>query len=285
MTYRELWGMLTPLYGEAEAHAVADYVLDVGFGLSKADVMCGAIESMAAADAARLDMMAARLSQGEPVQYVVARASFCGRWFGVRPGVLVPRPETEELCALVEADFRGRGPLSVLDVGTGSGCIAVTLALDMPQSRVTAYDISPEALAVAADNARLLGADVTFERRDALAMQPQGEAWDVVVSNPPYICNKEKKDMQRNVLCYEPHGALFVPDDDPLLFYRAITHYAAHALRPGGALYFELNPLYADQTASMARREGFAEVDVLTDAYGKRRMMRARYARPDMPKD
>ena len=139
MTYRELWGMLTPLYGEAEAHAVADYVLDVGFGLSKADVMCGAIESMAAADAARLDMMAARLSQGEPVQYVVGRACFCGRWFGVRPGVLVPRPETEELCALVEADFRGRGPLSVLDVGTGSGCIAVTLALDMPQSRLMTY--------------------------------------------------------------------------------------------------------------------------------------------------
>ena len=155
----------------------------------------------------------------------------------------------------------------------------------MPQSRVTAYDISHEALVVAADNARLLDACVTFERRDALAMQPQGEAWDVVVSNPPYICNKEKKDMQRNVLCYEPHGALFVPDDDPLLFYRAITRYAVHALRPGGALYFELNPLYADQTASMARREGFAEVDVFTDAYGKRRMMRARNARPDHSKD
>ena len=163
----------------------------------------------------------------------------------------------------------------MLDIGTGSGCIAVTLALDMPQSHVTAWDISQDALAVAQANARRLGADVTLERRDALALQPRGEEWDVIVSNPPYICNKEKKDMAANVLDHEPHSALFVPDEEPLLFYTAITRYAHSTLRPGGALYFELNPLYADQTADMARQTGFAEVAVINDMYGKKRMMKA----------
>lgn len=276
MTYRELWRMLVPLYGEREARAVTDYVLDVRFGLSKADVLCGAVEKMTAEQAAIIGGIFARLTQGEPVQYVLGSAEFCGRWFNVRPGVLIPRPETEELCVLITADCKGRGSLNILDVGTGSGCIAVTLALDMSQSSVTAWDISPEALATARENARRNNADVTVERRDALCLEPQGEAWDVIVSNPPYICNKEKKDMARNVLDHEPQLALFVPDDDPLLFYRAITRYAARTLRPGGALYFELNPLYADLTADMARHEGFSDVTVIDDICGKRRMMRAR---------
>ena len=145
----------------------------------------------------------------------------------------------------------------------------------MPQSHVTAWDISHDALAVAQANARRLGADVTLERRDALALQPRGEEWDVIVSNPPYICNKEKKDMAANVLDHEPHSALFVPDEEPLLFYTAITRYAHSTLRPGGALYFELNPLTAGLTADMARHTGFAEVAVIDDMYGKKRMMRA----------
>lgn len=276
MTYRELWRMLAPLYGEGEARAVTDYVLGVRFGLSKADVLCGAVENMTEEDAGVLSAIFARLTRGEPVQYVLGSAEFCGRWFTVCPGVLIPRPETGELCALITADCKGRGALDVLDVGTGSGCIAVTLALDMPQSSVTAWDISPEALATARENARRNDAAVTVERRDALSLEPQGEAWDIIVSNPPYICDKEKKDMERNVLDHEPQLALFVPDDDPLLFYRAITRYAARTLRPGGALYFELNPLYADLTAGMARHEGFSGVTVINDIYGKRRMMRAR---------
>ncbi len=254
---------------------MTDYVLDVYFGLSKADVMCGAVEDMVAEKLAELDRLFSRLLQGEPVQYVVGRAEFCGRWFFVRPGVLIPRPETEELCALVASEWKEKKDADVLDIGTGSGCIAVTLALDMPQSRVTAWDISHDALAVAQANARRMGADVTLERRDALALQPTGEQWDVIVSNPPYICNKEKKDMTANVLDHEPHSALFVPDDRPLLFYTAITRYAHSTLRPGGALYFELNPLYADQTADMARQTGFAEVAVKNDMYGKKRMMKA----------
>ena len=275
MTYRELWHALVPLYGGGEARAVADYLLDVCFGLSKADVLCGAVERMAAADAARLHLLSARLQQGEPVQYVAGRAEFCSRWFDVRPGVLVPRPETEELCAMIVADCRDMAAPRVLDVGTGSGCIAVTLALDMPQSRVIACDISPSALAVAQENALRLGVRVAVERRDMLCMGDDVAVWDVIVSNPPYICDAERKDMSRNVLDYEPHSALFVPDADPLRFYAPIARYAARALRPGGALYFELNPLTADLTADMVRQAGFTQVDVYRDMYGKRRMMKA----------
>lgn len=275
MTYRELWGMLTPLYGEAEAHAVADYVLDVGFGLSKADVMCGAIESMAAADAARLDMMAARLSQGEPVQYVVGRAYFCGRWFGVRPGVLVPRPETEELCALVEADFRGRGPLSVLDVGTGSGCIAVTLRHRMPSWQVDAFDISADALAVAARNARRHGVEVRFRLCDILQSYPGDEQWDVVVSNPPYIPEREKAHMARQVLAHEPARALFVPDGHPLLFYEHIGAFAWRHLSAGGRLYFEIHYDAGAAVVELLRSLGFAEVELRRDLAGHDRMVKA----------
>lgn len=274
MTYRELRRMLEPVYGKGEARAVTDYVLEVYFGLSRADVMCGAVEEMTAAHEAELLRIFARLLDGEPVQYILGRAEFGSRWFDVRPGVLIPRPETEELCALIVDENKDKAPLNVLDIGTGSGCIAVTLALDMPQSSVTAWDIAPEALDTAAQNARRLGARVTVERRDALALQPQGEQWDVIVSNPPYICNNEKKTMERNVLDHEPHTALFVPDDQPLLFYTAIARYAARTLRPGGTLYFELNPLYADLTADMARQTGFNETAILDDAYGKRRFAR-----------
>lgn len=274
MTYRELRRMLEPVYGKGEARAVTDYVLEVYFGLSRADVMCGAVEEMTAAHEAELLRIFARLLDGEPVQYILGRAEFGSRWFDVRPGVLIPRPETEELCALIVDENKDKAPLNLLDIGTGSGCIAVTLALDMPQSSVTAWDIAPEALDTAAQNARRLGARVTVERRDAFALQPQGERWDVIVSNPPYICNNEKKTMERNVLDHEPHAALFVPDDQPLLFYTAIARYAARTLRPGGTLYFELNPLYADLTADMARQTGFNETAILDDNYGKRRFAR-----------
>ena len=174
------------------------------------------------------------------------------------------------------AENKDKAPLKVLDIGTGSGCIAVTLALDMPQSSVTAWDIAPEALDTATENARRLGANITVERRDALHLEPQGETWDVIVSNPPYICNNEKKTMERNVLDHEPHSALFVPDDQPLLFYTAITRYAARTLSPDGTLYFELNPLYADQTADMARQTGFTDITIKEDMYGKRRIGKLR---------
>lgn len=271
MTYRELWRTLEPLYGNGEARAVTDYVLDVCFGLSKADIMCGAVEEMTAEKAAELNKIFSRLMEGEPVQYVLGRAEFSGRWFNVRPGVLIPRPETEELCAWITADSKASGSPKVLDIGTGSGCIAITLQLDMPESRVTAWDISADALDVARENAQQLGANVSFVRQDALNAKPEGE-WDVIVSNPPYICEKEKKDMAVNVLEHEPHTALFVPDADPLLFYRAVTRLAVQTLNKGGRLYFEINPIYADDTCRMMRAEGMEAVELRSDMYGKQRM-------------
>lgn len=271
MTYRELWRTLEPLYGNGEARAVTDYVLDVCFGLSKADIMCGAVEEMTAEKTAELNKIFGRLTEGEPVQYVLGRAEFSGRWFNVRPGVLIPRPETEELCAWITADSKASASPEVLDIGTGSGCIAITLQLDMPESKVTAWDISADALDVARENAQLLGANVNFVRQDALNAKPEGE-WDVIVSNPPYICEKEKKDMAVNVLEHEPHTALFVPDADPLLFYRAITRLAVQTLSKGGRLYFEINPIYADDTCRMMRDEGMTAVELRSDMYGKQRM-------------
>lgn len=271
MTYRELWRTLEPLYGNGEARAITDYVLDVCFGLSKADILCGAVEEMTAEKAAELNKIFGRLMEGEPVQYVLGRAEFCGRWFSVRPGVLIPRPETEELCAWITADSKASGSPKVLDIGTGSGCIAITLQLDMPESKVTAWDISADALDVARENAQQLGANVNFVKQDALNAKPEGE-WDVIVSNPPYICEKEKKDMAVNVLEHEPHKALFVPDADPLLFYRAITRLAVQTLSKGGRLYFEINPIYADETCRMMRAEGMTAVELRSDMYGKQRM-------------
>lgn len=271
MTYRELWRTLEPLYGNGEARAVTDYVLDVCFGLSKADIMCGAVEEMTAEKTAELNKIFNRLTKGEPVQYVLGRAEFSGRWFNVRPGVLIPRPETEELCAWITADSKASGSQKVLDIGTGSGCIAITLQLDMPESKVTAWDISADALDVARENAKQLGANVSFVKQDALNAKPEGE-WDVIVSNPPYICEKEKKDMAVNVLEHEPHTALFVPDADPLLFYRAITRLAVQTLSKGGRLYFEINPIYADDTCRMMRAEGMTAVELRSDMFGKQRM-------------
>lgn len=271
MTYRELWRTLEPLYGNGEARAVTDYVLDVCFGLSKADILCGAVEEMTAEKTAELNKIFGRLTEGEPVQYVLGRAEFCGRWFSVRPGVLIPRPETEELCAWITADSKASASPKVLDIGTGSGCIAITLQLDMPESKVTAWDISADALDVARENAQQLGANVNFVKLDALNAKPEGE-WDVIVSNPPYICEKEKKDMAVNVLEHEPHTALFVPDADPLLFYRAITRLAVQTLSKGGRLYFEINPIYADDTCHMMRAEGMTAVELRSDMYGKQRM-------------
>lgn len=271
MTYRELWRTLEPLYGNGEARAVTDYVLDVCFGLSKADIMCGAVDEMTAEKTAELNKIFGRLMEGEPVQYVLGRAEFSGRWFNVRPGVLIPRPETEELCAWITADSKASASPKVLDIGTGSGCIAITLQLDMPESKVTAWDISADALDVARENAQQLGANVNFVKLDALNAKPEGE-WDVIVSNPPYICEKEKKDMAVNVLEHEPHTALFVPDADPLLFYRAITRLAVQTLSKGGRLYFEINPIYADDTCRMMQAEGMTAVELRSDMYGKQRM-------------
>ncbi len=270
---KKLWERLVPLYGEREAIAITYYVLDVRFNLSKTDVLCGKISSLIEEDKAELENIFTRLEKAEPVQYVVGNADFCGRQFIVSPCVLIPRPETAELCGIIQEKWNGKHNPKILDIGTGSGCIAVTLALDIPKSNVHAWDITREALDIAKENAIRHKANVTFKQSDILNIVPTAEKWDIIVSNPPYICDKEKETMNSNVLDYEPHTALFVPDDDPLLFYRAITRYASYTLAPNGMLFFEINPLYAEETAGLLRQYLFEDVKIKEDIFGKKRFI------------
>lgn len=305
MTYHDICQRLTPLYGPQEAKAMTRMLLEDLFSLSFADVLCGATEHLSDADTLRLQQSVARLLDAEPLQYVTGTAFFCGHPFHVAPGVLIPRPETEWIVDTAVNLVMSSSP-RILDIGTGSGCIAtsISLALADRHCHTEAWDISEDALRIAADNAACLGAEVEFRRRDALRLEEdipaeekleedlpaeekleaeQGGAealrdsasWDIIVSNPPYICNREAADMHANVLRHEPHLALFVPDTDPLLFYRAIARYAMRSLRKGGWLLFECNTLYAHVTAQMTLDMGFATSVVEDDCFGKPRFVKA----------
>ena len=278
MNYNDLWQRLTHVYDTDEAKAVVRWVLDVGFGLTTTDIYCGKVETLSESDGQRLEAMMLRLEKAEPVQYMLGVADFCGRPFHVAPGVLIPRPETEELCRWIEeetGDWRQEREC-LLDIGTGSGCIAITLALDIADSKVTAWDISDDALSIAQENAKALHTNVSFEKRDALNLPSDLECWDLIVSNPPYIDEAtERADMSRNVLDYEPHIALFGPKDEPDLFYRRIGEYAIRSLKPGGRLYFELNPLTAQSVADYLQSLGFGEMEMRQDQFGKNRFLKA----------
>lgn len=354
MTYNQLWKRLTAIYNEREAQAIVRTVLDALFGMSLTDICLGKVTQLSADDTTRLEKIMQRLEKSEPVQYVLGAEWFAGRLFDVAPGVLIPRPETEDLVKWAcdeakekekednskeekgkeekEVSKKGEAPKkeeqplstplkeeeeglrkgedasqkeeqllssllksnkevsekgeeaphpSILDIGTGSGCIAITVALALPQARVTAWDISTDALAIAAGNAHRLGASVRFEHQDALSAPDDEACWDVIVSNPPYICDRERADMSDNVLSYEPELALFVPDSDPLLFYRAIARYASKALKPGGRLLFETNTAYAHEVAQAMADEGFTAIEVRNDCFGKPRMVKGDFIREE----
>ncbi len=275
--YRELWEQLTPLYDEAEAKAVVRTVLEVRYGLTLTDILCGKVNDLSAEDGRSLEKIMQRLRQAEPVQYVLGEAEFAGRRFKVAPGVLIPRPETEELCAWIVSEHTSADgePTTILDIGTGSGCLAVTLSLDIPDAAVSAWDISQDALRIASENAKAWKAPVSFALQDALAAPIDSMKWDIIVSNPPYICPSEAAEMAQNVLKYEPSTALFVPQSDPLLFYKAIASYAIEALKPSGKLYVEINPLYRNELEKMLKNVGFIDIEIRKDAFGKDRMARA----------
>ena len=278
MTYETLWHLLTPLYGEGEAKAIARMVYEVRYGLTFTDLCIGKDTQLSADDQAELDEIAQRLERHEPIQYVLGKAEFMGKWYDVEPGVLIPRPETEELVRWIVLK---ETPATVLDIGTGSGCIAITLAAMYPKATVTAWDISEKALEVARANAIRLKVNVSFQQVDILSESPlplegDGGGFSIIVSNPPYICNKEREAMEQNVLDYEPHTALFVPDDDPLLFYRAIAEYGNKALKSDGWLYFEINPLYAEPLRELLSTMSYHDLEIKNDQYGKQRFIRAR---------
>ena len=276
MTYNELWRKLAQIYGEGEAKAIARTTYEVRYGLTLSDIYLGKDTQLSADCQTELQKIAKRLLQGEPIQYILGQAEFCGRTFMVNEHVLIPRPETAELCQWIIAT----DPAHILDIGTGSGCIAITLAADIPDAEVTAWDISEEALKVAKENAKRTNVHVSFEKVDVLhlpsAIRHQTPAFDLIVSNPPYICNKERETMEANVLEHEPHTALFVPDDDPLLFYRAIAQYGQTALKDGGWLYFEINPLYAEPLREMLSKMSYRDIEIKEDQFGKQRMIKAK---------
>ena len=304
-TYQQLWQSLTPLYDAGEAQAIVRTVLDVEYGMTLTDIICGKVNELSSDEERNLEEIIIRLQNGEPVQYVLGEADFAGRTFHVEPGVLIPRPETAELCQWIEENVSSREAdesKQILDICTGSGCIAITLGLTIPNSEVTGWDISEDALRIAQGNMEMLKAgNVRIEYQDALMLPKAAEAaeiseiseaakmseaaeadsalaknWDIIVSNPPYICEKEKADMEKNVLEHEPSIALFVPDEDPLKFYRAIAEYASSALKSGGALYFEINPIYEKETREMLQSLGFKDIETKDDAFGKKRMMKAK---------
>ena len=274
MTYRGICQLLCCCDDEVDSRSVVRYLLEVVYVLSMSEILCGAVEQLPQEE---LKKNVQRLADGEPVQYIVGTAEFCGHRFHVAPGVLIPRPETAELCQWIIEETRGGLP--ILDIGTGSGCIAITLALDIPNAEVEAWDISLEALTIAHKNANTLNANVTFKEKDiikcSIAPVLAEQKVSVIVSNPPYIVPSESSAMSDSVLNHEPNIALFTPEDDPLKFYRAISDYAKTALLPQGKLYFEINPLFAQQLEALLKEQGFCDITFKNDQYGKQRFVRA----------
>ncbi len=272
--YRQIVDALPSEYDAREARAVALLVLEEAFGIGRTELYAGTARALTAAEHVRLDALVARLAAGEPVQYVLGTCRFCGLRLRVTPDVLIPRPETEEIVDRVLRAEAGR-PLRVLDAGTGSGCIAVALARELAGASVEAWDLSEAALAVARANADACGARVRFCRRDLLAPPPTGCSFDVVVSNPPYVCRRERAAMDGRVLRYEPASALFVPDDDPLLFYRALSALGRAVLPPGGRMYLETNRAYGRDVCDLLLADGYADARVSRDSYGNDRLVTA----------
>lgn len=215
-----------------------------------------------------------RLKVYEPIQYIVGEEEFFGLPFMVDKNTLIPRPETEELVEQVIIDNQGKTP-SILDIGTGSGCIAISLAKNFRNSRVSAWDFSQNALNIAKKNASLNHVDVTFRQVDILGDYPKDKRFSIIVSNPPYVLESEKKDMEQNVLGYEPHSALFVPDNNPLLFYERIANIAIELLTPNGMLYFEINRKKGIETMDMLCRKGFLGISLHKDISGNDRIVKA----------
>jgi len=285
MTYRDLYTRLETLYDTREAQAIVRTILEIRFEMSYTDIVCGKVNELSADKEKELEEIMRRLENGEPLQYILGEAEFAGRTFHVEPGVLIPRPETAELCRLIVDDIKAihkdTESIVITDVGTGSGCIAITLSLELLNSKVRAYDISTKALEIAKKNAELLGADVDFEIQDALRLEPKSvddKFMHIIVSNPPYIAEKEKEEMCKNVLDYEPSLALFVSDEDPLIFYRSIAEYGVKNLKDGDRIYYEINPIYAQEMVELMESLGYRDIKIANDLYGKQRMLRAIHA-------
>lgn len=265
--FRHLRHRLSAITDAAEARAWTYLLLEEGFSITAMDIYTDKVKQFSTEQEALLEQYLSRLEAGEPIQYILGRATFAHRSFVVSPAVLIPRPETEELVAWVVADGVAAGT-RLVDAGTGSGCIAISLALSLPQVTVEAWDISEAALTLARQNAATLGARVEFQQIDLLSSPPLLGEEVVLVSNPPYVREVEAEEMTARVLAHEPHLALFVPDDDALRFYRALAQTEA------GTIYCEINEFLPQETAALFASYGYTTT-LRKDTFGKYRLLKA----------
>lgn len=280
--FNQLFAEITSVYEENEAKSIVYLLIEHYLNLSKTDILLDypINQSFGFHDIIH------RLKAHEPVQYIIGETEFYGRKFKVTPDTLIPRTETEELVQLTINSYQSGGespsinslqsPISILDIGTGSGCIAISLAVELPYAQVYAYDISENALKVAKENAVINNANVVFEQGDILKLPPSSLfPFSIIVSNPPYVMNAEKLEMEQNVLDYEPHLALFVEDSDPLIFYKVIAEFASKNLINQGLCIVEINQALGLETAELFWNQGFRYVEVVKDMFGKDRMVKA----------
>lgn len=267
---------LKELYPERETRNILLLVLEDLFGFDRSYLLVSKEIDLSEEQLNELNRVCVRLRTGEPLQYITGFTYFDDLKIGVGRGVLIPRPETEELVSWIHETVEGQNGLKVEDWCTGSGCIALAVKNRNPGFNVTGFDVSPEALAIAKTNAEELHLEVLFAFNDALKPGTKSQV-DVVISNPPYIPWKEKEDMHVNVTAFEPDLALFVPDENPLLFYTAIARYASHNLTNKGYLFFELHENYAEETRMMVENLGFVSVEIRQDLQGKNRMLKAQW--------
>jgi release factor glutamine methyltransferase len=271
--FNDLLRRITLDEDKGEIQSIIYLILENKFGLSKTDILSE--KKINTFDPTRLDSIISRINTHEPIQYILGSANFFGRSFGVNSSVLIPRPETELLVDEIKNFIKPiQAPIRILDIGTGSGCIAITLALEIPNSKVTAIDISKNALICARKNEKVLGANVNFIELDLLN-QELTDQFDLIVSNPPYISVEEKKSMKQNVLAYEPHLALFAPQHDPLIFYRIIASKGKKNLTSKGSLWLEINEFFGKEVRNLLEAQGFKDVQILKDLDGKDRMIKA----------
>ena len=278
--FNHLISEITSVYEENEAKSIVYLLLEHYLNLSKTDIL---LDNFVNQPFDFQDIII-RLKAQEPVQYIIGETEFYGRKFKVTPDTLIPRPETEELVQLVVSSWPlavgsvAQSPISVLDLGTGSGCIAISLACELPNAQVYAYDISEKVLKIAKENANRNNVNVIFEQLDILNFPPSSfPPFSIIVSNPPYVMNAEKSEMEQNVLDYEPHLALFVEDSNPLIFYKAIAEFASKNLITKGLCIVEINQAFGLETAELFWNQGFRYVEVVKDMFGKDRMVKATF--------
>jgi len=264
---------LVGMYSDSEIRSFTKIIFTEVFHFKMLDIYMGKDINLSVNQMAELDEILTRLQKYEPIQYILGHTDFYGINFQLTPAVLIPRPETEELVALIIKENPDSG--RILDIGTGSGCIAISLSKNLPKSQIFSWDISEEALLVARENNRILGTSVSFKQVNVLEYLPDGETFDVIVSNPPYVTDSEKGEMEQNVLSWEPSLALFVPDENPLLFYRKIAELGLELLTPDGKIYFEINQAFGKETAGMLVILGYRDVEIIKDLSGRDRIVKA----------